>query len=201
MILKLSHKNALAACRSLWEEQGKWPSKKLIASCPLKPGAVRGHCELLLMWFDLPRGLSRAGASEGRCHGQKPVFAHFKRPFPSQVSPILGGLLRPRLFAARRAAPGSFPGHGQGVGVGGGVGDLGRFWGGTSARRDPAPTCGGGGRRAARPRPSARAHPRPPQRHCGGRGFLPYMVMAALAAAGRRRADWRGRGRGKCAAR
>lgn len=28
--------------------------------------------------------------------------------------------------------------------------------------------------------PTARAHP---QRHCGGRGFLPYMGMAALAAA------------------
>lgn len=57
----------------------------------------------------------------------------------------------------------------------------------------PSPMCWGGVNRHRRegkprpsprkPRPSARAHPRPPQRHCGGRGFLPYMVMAALAAA------------------
>lgn len=50
-------------------------------------------------------------------------------------------------------------------------------------------------------RAPARPQPFPPQRHCGGRGFLPYMVMAALGAAGRRRSDWWGRGRGAASAR
>lgn len=57
------------------------------------------------------------------------------------------------------------------LGTGGGDTD-------TGGKGSPAP-C------AISPAPCAassapRAHP---QRHCGGRGFLPYMVMAALAAA------------------
>lgn len=106
--------------------------------------------------------------------------------------------------------PAPSPAVGSSWGSGGRGGVCVWFWGGRDelpGTPHRAPMCWGGERRGSPPRPPrgarapARPQPFPPQRHCGGRGFLPYMVMAALGAAGRRRSDWWGRGRGAASAR
>lgn len=73
-------------------------------------------------------------------------------------------LLWRRVFAARRAAPGSLPGRGQRLGVGrGGAGSVCGFFGAGWAPRDPAPSHPCAGEENAgvpRPaRPGARARP------------------------------------------
>lgn len=103
-------------------------------------------------------------------------------------------------FAPRRAPPPSLPGPALGVGVCVWV----IFRAGQPPPPRPVPRTHVRRRKTREFPPrgpalrAARAQPLPPQRHCGCRGFLPYMVMAALAAAG---ADWRGRGRGAASAR